>query len=386
MTAGLQIPNRNRRSLQAAAGGYTMFGEKPYAKSAAAGSAGILAIAQSTRGEAALPAPRTSWATWERHRRSREISKKLGATLLECDISGLRLKRYAICSVTTLWSLRSRGTEVLIAQVPSIGLAVLASVWSRLFGIPLFLDAHNAAVRPEGRSAAFARKIYAWIFRSASGVVVSNPALAQDVEQFGGRPIVLPDPVPDWEVAASVPSSRQMVMFVASWKGDEPLGIVPEVALRLGPNIQVCVSGKPDLKRFPIAQAPPPNLELLGYLPDQEYRRLLTSADAVVVLTTRSDCLVCGAYEALGAGRPLILSSHVALRRHFGFAAEFCENSPEDVTRAIARILENRAEYERLSQLASKQLREDWQVAFNEFRERLTAAHGRSRRGNIVDG
>ena len=44
-----------------------------------------------------------------------------------------------------------------------------------------------------------------------------------------------------------------------------------------------------------------------------KYHGYLRSVSMVMDLTTEEDCLVCGAYEALAAKRPLIVSRTVAL-------------------------------------------------------------------------
>jgi len=56
------------------------------------------------------------------------------------------------------------------------------------------------------------------------------------------------------------------------------------------------------------------NLTLTAFIDDNAYVTLLYSCDLIVDLTTREDCLVCGAYESVSAEKPLLLSDTTALR------------------------------------------------------------------------
>ena len=63
--------------------------------------------------------------------------------------------------------------------------------------------------------------------------------------------------------------------------------------------------------------------------------KMLFSVDVIVDLTTRQDCLVCGAYEAVAAGTPLIVSNSEALRRQFSRGTLFTDNTSEDLAGKI---------------------------------------------------
>ncbi len=77
-------------------------------------------------------------------------------------------------------------------------------------------------------------------------------------------------------------------------------------------------------------------MELSGFVSEPDYVELLSSARVIVDLTTREDCLVCGAYEALALGRPLVVSDSRALRELLRDGAVFARNEPEDIARAVA--------------------------------------------------
>ena len=65
----------------------------------------------------------------------------------------------------------------------------------------------------------------------------------------------------------------------------------------------------------------------------------MNSVDATIDLTTRENCLVCGAYESLAAGKPMILSKTRALMNYFSQAAVYVEHTAEDLERGIHEAL-----------------------------------------------
>jgi glycosyltransferase involved in cell wall biosynthesis len=73
-------------------------------------------------------------------------------------------------------------------------------------------------------------------------------------------------------------------------------------------------------------------------LATDEYRSLLLSVDAIMVLTTADDCLVCGGYEAVAAGKPLILSDTAALKAFFNKGTVFTVNRRNEIAAAIGSV------------------------------------------------
>jgi len=79
----------------------------------------------------------------------------------------------------------------------------------------------------------------------------------------------------------------------------------------------------------------PSNVILTGYLDEPKYIELLSGSDIIMDLTTRENCLLCGAYEAIALGKPYILSRTSALMEYFKHGAVFTENSCLDIVKAI---------------------------------------------------
>jgi glycosyltransferase involved in cell wall biosynthesis len=283
------------------------------------------------------------WITWEVQRRNRTMSGQLDAALNELIFKGNRFLRYPVLIARTAAVVMKNRPSILFVQNPSIVLALFAVSSKCIFRSPVVVDAHNAGVFPfEGRKP-WANRLTGFILRKADLTIVTNPSLASHVSEAGGRPFSLPDPLPEIRrLKASRPlKGKRNVLFICTYAEDEPYLEVIKAASMLDPDIFVYISGNPKGKEKAFSHLLGPNTVLTGYLPEDEYINLFQSADAVIDLTTREDCLVCGAYEAITMEKPLVLSDTKALRAYFSNGAIFTDNTAEDLASKIMEALEN---------------------------------------------
>ena len=83
-------------------------------------------------------------------------------------------------------------------------------------------------------------------------------------------------------------------------------------------------------------------MELLAFVSEEELYGHLLSSDLVINLTENDDWLVCGAYEAMAAGKSTDLSRKPALEAYFTDGTVFTENRPEEIVSAARRAYEDR--------------------------------------------
>ena len=101
------------------------------------------------------------------------------------------------------------------------------------------------------------------------------------------------------------------MVFVCTYQADEPFREVIEAGRLLPESVQTYVTG--NHTQVPHLPEIPSNVHLTGFLPDHDYEEaLLNRADVVVDLTSMEDCLVCGGYEAVAIGKPLVTSDTAA--------------------------------------------------------------------------
>jgi glycosyltransferase involved in cell wall biosynthesis len=280
---------------------------------------------------------------------------------------GLTLARRSWCE------LRRARPRVLIVQNPSIVLTTLAVLWRPLFGYRLVVDAHNEAVRPHIFNTAAVRFVGRWLLRAADLTIVTNIDLADTVTTLGGRPMVLHDRVPDveWTPPPPLENRALRVAVISTFAPDEPLTAIFEAARLFRPDVEFFVTGRTERGPRALIDSKPQNVRLTGFLEEMDYWDLLRSVHAVVDLTAMPDCLVCGSYEAIAVGRPLVLTDIPAARALFGPAALFTRNEPSDIGAALRQL---RSEYPRYAAGAAQaraSLAQSWDALADTLVRRL---------------
>jgi glycosyltransferase involved in cell wall biosynthesis len=307
------------------------------------------------------------WMTWERQRRNGELAAALGIPLEEwADLqrySGWR--KYLTGISRALLLLARRRPAVVVCQNPSIVLTMLLVGLRPITRTPVVVDAHNAGVHPfEGRSKLLNR-IAAWLHRHADVTIVTNAELSKTVQQNGGRAFVLPDRIPRLEPGQATPAAAdRSILFVCTYASDEPYASVFEAAKGLPADVVLYVTGNYKRKGLdPVAM--PANVRLTGFIPDEEYVRMLTSVDVVMDLTERENCLVCGAYEALALGKPLILSDTKVNREYFSAGAVYTQHDANALAAAMMASLGRRDELAAAAVSLRESLQCEWQLRLN---------------------
>jgi glycosyltransferase involved in cell wall biosynthesis len=284
------------------------------------------------------------WIDWGRNVRTRTLARRLGVALEEIHSDGGRLRRYLRCGRRTVATIRESRPEVVIATNPSIALGLLLLLLRKCYGFKLVSDAHHAGVKAFN-AAWLLQRVIDFHNAHVDLVIVTNESQARFISRLGTQAFVCQDPLPDIPRTSrvSIAPGNRSALLVCSFNQDEPY----EAAFEAFSSLQkegftLYVSGnykkaKADLSRFPWVR-------LLGFLPNDEYYAYLLSASVVIDLTTREDCLVCGAYEALAAEKPLIISRTVALKDYFGDAAVLTDNTSEAIRDSVLRAFTCRDE------------------------------------------
>jgi glycosyltransferase involved in cell wall biosynthesis len=320
---------------------------------------------------ATASAPKALWISWERHRRTRELAEAFGASLFELTAPGGAVARYARLLVRTARLLIRERPDLLIIQCPSIVLAVWAIVLRPAGRYTLVADLHNEAVEPFNYSFRLYRLVLRWIQRTADVSLVTNAALQSVVASAGGRALVLPDKVP--AVARALPSSgrsQPLVVFICTYAADEPYLDVIEAARLIDPAIRVYVTGNAGARAAELPSLPA-NVVLTGFLPEAAYVALLRDADVLIDLTRMENCLVCGAYEAVALGKPLVTSDTQALRAYFSRGAIYTRHDATSLAEAIGEALWRKDALAAEMIALRRELDDDWNVRHEDVRRVL---------------
>ena len=285
------------------------------------------------------------WVTWENQRRNVSMSQAVGSELHVLLSDGGRFLRYSRLIYKTITLLKKTQPSVVFCQNPSLVLSVLLCLLKKRFNYILVVDEHNAGIWPlEGRYILL-NKMAHYVLNKADIAIVTNRQLKDSIGQVGAKIVVIPDPVPDVPQAYDNKPHQIMdnvfnVVFICTWADDEPYVNVLDAARGLAEeNIHLFVTGnwKKKLTEEPNVE----NIHLTGFLDDDAYWNLLSDSHCMLVLTTRDDCLNCGAYEAVALGKPGILTATVALKENFSNGFCYTDNTVSSIQKALIEARDN---------------------------------------------
>lgn len=282
-----------------------------------------------------------AWITWEVQTRNRSMARRLGIPLYELISDKSRLPRYLALSGKTISIIKRH--EIIFVQNPSIVLSFIASIMKIITKKKLVVDAHNSGIFPlEGRNR-FLNMITRFICKAADEVIVTNSFLAKTVTDWGGKAIILPDPLPHLDSGnrQKIVPPEKFILFICTWASDEPFMEVIQAARLLPDDIKILVTGNYKKQQEKLSSLPK-NVELLGFVDEADYIHLLSQASASMDLTTRDNCLVCGAYESASLQIPCIISDTDINREVFNPGFIYTKNNERSIAEAILRAMEEK--------------------------------------------
>ncbi len=302
-------------------------------------------------GNAALggrpPVSMIAWSSVEG--RSSEIGAALGGdsrSFYDLEIVDRRLvpARYLLSAARTVRYLITRRPRAVIATNPPVVPGLLAWAYGKLTGARVMLDSHPSSFDPNVHGQ-LARQLplHRWLTRRVAGTIVTGPELAQQVRDWGGRPIVFHEAPPTWTVPAPGPvADPPRVLVLGGLAADEPLAETLAAAGQL-PGVEFRITGDP--RRCPpgLVESAPANVRFTGYLRGQDYVQALADSDIVLSLTKRSEAVSRATYEAVYALRPVVTSQSELTEGLFPYALRVTNDTPSiawGVRGAIARHAE----------------------------------------------
>lgn len=285
------------------------------------------------------------FVSWHNSRRSRSLAEHRGLPLVVfvAELNGVS-RHLTGAARTVAFVLHYRPRTIWFQY--SFVLAVVLALYRRLSrGTLLVADVHTKALRRDGGLLrAIVWPVKAWTLRNCDAVIVTNRENRDFARtEFSVDAEILTDPLPivpsflDRDGGEQCDCCTPQVAFVCSYAVDEPIDLIRETAELLGSAYRCFITGDashlaPGNRRQLASVA-----ELTGFIPEEEYWQRLSRADAIVVLTTESACLPCGAYEAIALKRRPVLLDDAGARAAFGSAAIFSAADARSLAMAVAR-------------------------------------------------
>lgn len=274
------------------------------------------------------------WISWSYQRRSLELSKAFSATFEYFgNTLSTRTKRYLHGIPRTIALIHREKPKLLFVQNPSIFLALLAVLLKPIYGYTLVNDLHTPYIRLGKISNYIFWRLQRFSIHQSDMTLVTNELMKTDLGD--GSIQVLPDKIPDMTSSNDLELEGEIkVLFVCTFAEDEPFEEVKRAAELLDDTINIYVTGNYHKAGW-TADSVPHNMRLLGFIPEEDYKNMLGSVDIVMTLTSQPNCLVCGAYEGIAAGKPLILSNQRALKEYFSSGTVFVDNKADSIAKGI---------------------------------------------------
>lgn len=264
--------------------------------------------------------------------------------------------------LVTLLTILRRRPDCIWVQVPPNFLLHLVFVSAILTfkKVRLVADCHNASLRKPWvlvpGSVYFLNKFNIVVVHNEE---VRSQAIAVGVSK--GRIVVLEDPpAVVYGVSDSGLSSVNYVLVPCSFHLDEPISELLQAASKL-PDVQFWVTGNIyRAQALGYVQSAPSNVKFKGFIPLDQYDKVLSNAALVLGLTKLEGIQLSVASEAVGAARALLLSDTVILRSLFGRAARFTRHEPEVFAEGIVSALGDQSNLELLSRELCSIRKEEW--------------------------
>ncbi len=281
------------------------------------------------------------WITWEKQRRNYGISKALGFKLYEFNYDDhSKIGRYILSIYQTIRVILKQRPKIVVAQNPSIILALLSVFLNKFIRYKLLIDSHNSGLFPMEGKNSFFMKLSLYIQNQTPLTIVTNEKLKRIVKNNGGNAFVLPDRIPD---IPNIPTPQKhnirKITCICTYGEDEPYLEIIKAAKLLSDDIMISFTGKYNNKVD--NDMVPDNVELLGYISDEDYWILLNSSDLIVDLTLRENCLVCGAYEGIALNKPMVISNTNALKTYFFKGCTYVDPDYVSIASGIDKALMN---------------------------------------------
>ncbi len=282
--------------------------------------------------------------------------------------------KYPAQFVSTLRLLRKLRPDVTVVSNPPPFAALTAWMHHRAYGGTFVVDAHTGVfLEPKWKAFAPLNK---FLMRRAAMTLVTNDGLSETVRRWGGRPFILPDPLPRLDARGTrfpFATGRFNVAAIFSFYEDEPIDEL--LAIRDFPeDMEIFVTGDSSKVGARARERLSPRMHLTGFLDRRSYDALLQQCDAALVLCTRPHTMLCGAYEAASTERPLLTSQSAAMGAVFTKGTVFVENTTRDIERGLREIHRRRHELTLEMHQLRAELHDDWNRRFAQWQLDLQQA------------
>ena len=322
----------------------------------------------------AAPALHLAWTTFQRRQVSMAPLAGFECVFMPLAYGGrskvMKGLHYLGHFFKTVSLLRARRPPTVWVQLPQVPLLWVALVYRLLFNrqAKVVADCHNAMFKPPWSKVPLGLSL----LQRCDLILVHNDAVRATALALGlpaTRTLVLEDvpPAPmargtGAEPAAFAGRPRPWVLFPGSFSADEPVGELLQAARLLASGTVVMTGKTANAARHghDISQVPA-NVVMPGYLSVEDFDALLMHCDLVLALTRFDGIQLSVCNEALGYGKPMVVSDTSLLRALFADAAVMAPpDNPAALAQAIRLATADADRLARASTALAAQRRQAW--------------------------
>lgn len=253
---------------------------------------------------------------------------------------------------------RRRPRVVFVQSPPTLAVWTVA-LYAAIVGARFVIDAHSDAFqRPRWTRPRWLNRVVA---RRAVATLVTDQHWAERLGRDAAPVMVVPDipqPIDSPDHGSDELGPGFHLMVVNTWSPDEPLAQIVAAAAEL-PEATFHVTGRRD-RRVDALGPLPANVRFTDFLADEDYRRLMSSVQGIVCLTTRDHTMQRGACEALSAARPIVTSRWPLLQRYFSDGTVHVDNTSDEIRDGIRRLMIHYGEHAAAISALRDQRRDEW--------------------------
>lgn len=302
-------------------------------------------------------------------RRSKVLAEHLRAQIITAKVSPsliIRLLNYPFLLFLTFLNLVSKNFDLVFVQLPPVHTAIPAYLYCKLFHKQLIFDTHSGIFLNRGLHQKLYLKIYCAMIKHIDLNIVHNDAILKQNCLENSKSVILEDKI-QFSPTEFKQNPSLIITVICGYGRDEPMPEIIKTCQAL-PDINFFLTGHSNkLKKKTL----PSNIHLTGYLSDIEYEQLLKNSSLIMVLTTRFDTVLCGAYEAVGLTKPLIISDTPTLRKYFSKGVIYTANNTKAIVQSIKTAQQELARLYSEIVLLRQEKTETWQKQFEPIQKVL---------------
>jgi hypothetical protein len=157
------------------------------------------------------------------------------------------------------------------------------------------------------------------------------------------------------------------VGIICSFAPDEPISEIIATVKQI-PDVKFFITGDYNRIYNKILNNNDPtidNLYYTGFLEYDDYIKLISSMDAVIVLTKRDKTLLSGCSEAIMLEKPLITSNFEVLQKSYNKGTVFVDNSVQQIVNAITKVRKNYWKLKQEIKCLKEEKDNEWNMKIN---------------------